>query len=114
MLVQRASCYRSCHPTCFPHSSPGTGRIRSRLPAVAALTLEGGEEAERLLRQGQLHLDVADLLRGPYKPAQYGKAILPLTVLRRLDCVLEPTKAEVLAKHESLKGGSGARTSSRC
>ena len=48
---------------------------------------------------------VADLLRGPYKPAQYGKVILPLTVLRRLDCVLEPTKAEVLARCESLKGG---------
>ena len=48
---------------------------------------------------------VADLLRGPYKPAQYGRVILPLTVLRRLDCVLEPTKAAVLAKHESLKGG---------
>jgi type I restriction enzyme M protein len=49
---------------------------------------------------------VADLLRGPYKPAQYGKVILPLTVLRRLDCVLEPTKAGVLAKYESLKGGT--------
>ena len=48
---------------------------------------------------------VADLLRGPYKPAQYGRVILPLTVLRRLDCVLEPTKAAVLARHESLKGG---------
>jgi type I restriction enzyme M protein len=49
---------------------------------------------------------VADLLRGPYKPAQYGKVILPLTVLRRLDCVLEPTKAEVLARYERLKGGT--------
>jgi len=48
---------------------------------------------------------VADLLRGPYKPAQYGKVILPLTVLRRLDCVLEPTKAEVLRKYEAMKGG---------
>jgi type I restriction enzyme M protein len=48
---------------------------------------------------------VADLLRGPYKPAQYGRVILPLTVLRRLDCVLEPTKAAVLAKHASLRGG---------
>ncbi len=48
---------------------------------------------------------VADLLRGPYKPAQYGRVILPLTVLRRLDCVLEPTKAAVLARAESLKGG---------
>ena len=48
---------------------------------------------------------VANLLRGPYKPAQYGKVILPLTVLRRLDCVLEPTKEKVLAKAKSLKGG---------
>jgi len=46
---------------------------------------------------------VADLLRGPYKPAQYGRVILPLTVLRRLDCVLEPTKAKVLEKHVALK-----------
>ena len=46
---------------------------------------------------------VADLLRGPYKPAQYGRVILPLTVLRRLDCVLEPTKAKVLEKHAALK-----------
>ena len=53
---------------------------------------------------------VADLLRGPYKPAQYGRVILPLTVLRRLDCVLEPTKAAVLARHESLKGGQLANT----
>ncbi len=48
---------------------------------------------------------VADLLRGPYKPAQYGRVILPLIVLRRLDCVLEPTKAAVLAKHAGLQGG---------
>ncbi|MBL7690597.1 MAG: SAM-dependent DNA methyltransferase [Flavipsychrobacter sp.] len=39
---------------------------------------------------------VADLLRGDYKQADYGKVILPLTILRRLDCLLEPTKADVL------------------
>lgn len=39
---------------------------------------------------------LADLLRGDYKQADYGKVILPLTVLRRLDCVLEPTKQKVL------------------
>ena len=43
---------------------------------------------------------VADLLRGDYKQSEYGKVILPLVVLRRLDCVLEPTKAKVLAEHE--------------
>lgn len=39
---------------------------------------------------------VADLLRGDYKQSEYGKVILPLTVIRRLDCVLEPSKAKVL------------------
>ena len=39
---------------------------------------------------------VADLLRGDYKQSDYGKVILPMTVLRRLDCVLEPTKQKVL------------------
>jgi type I restriction enzyme M protein len=43
---------------------------------------------------------VADLLRGDYKPADYGTVILPFTVLRRLDCVLEPTKAAVLAEYQ--------------
>lgn len=42
---------------------------------------------------------VADLLRGDYKQSDYGKVILPFTVLRRLDCVLEATKAEVLAEY---------------
>jgi len=41
---------------------------------------------------------VADLLRGDYKQSDYGKVILPFTVLRRLDCVLEPTKAAVLVE----------------
>ena len=41
---------------------------------------------------------VADLLRGDYKPSEYGKVILPFTVLRRLDCVLAPSKAAVLAE----------------
>ena len=44
---------------------------------------------------------VADLLRGDYKQSEYGKVILPFTVLRRLDCVLEPSKAAVLAEFDS-------------
>ena len=39
---------------------------------------------------------VADLLRGDYKQSDYGKVILPLTILRRLDCILAPTKETVL------------------
>jgi len=44
---------------------------------------------------------VADLLRGDYKQSDYGKVILPFTVLRRLDCVLETTKPAVLAEYEA-------------
>jgi hypothetical protein len=47
---------------------------------------------------------VADLLRGDCKQSEYGKVILPLTVLRRLDCVLEPTKDAVLQRAKALKG----------
>ena len=43
---------------------------------------------------------VADLLRGDYKQSEYGRVVLPFTVLRRLDGVLAPTKAAVLAKKE--------------
>lgn len=46
---------------------------------------------------------VADLLRGDYKQSDYGKVILPFTLLRRLECVLEPTRSEVLAEYEARK-----------
>ena len=48
---------------------------------------------------------IADLLRGSYRQSDYGKVILPMTVLRRLDCVLRDTKPKVLAKAEAMKGG---------
>lgn len=47
---------------------------------------------------------VADLLRGPYRPPQYERVMLPLTVLRRFDAVLAPTKSDVLTRYESLRG----------
>jgi type I restriction-modification system DNA methylase subunit len=46
---------------------------------------------------------VADLLRGDFKPHEYGRVILPFTVLCRLDCVLAPTKAAVLAEYREKK-----------
>jgi type I restriction enzyme M protein len=46
---------------------------------------------------------VADLLRGPYRPPQYERVMLPLTVLRRFDAVLAPTKETVLKRYETLK-----------
>ena len=46
---------------------------------------------------------VADLLRGDYKQSEYGRVVLPFTVLRRLDCVLEPTRADVRERYLELK-----------
>lgn len=46
---------------------------------------------------------IANLLRGPYRPPQYRRVMIPLTVLRRLDCVLEKSKEDVIAMHKSLK-----------
>jgi len=46
---------------------------------------------------------ICNLLRGPYKRNEYRKVILPLTVLRRFDCILAPTKSQVLKKHAEIK-----------
>ncbi|NQT20171.1 MAG: type I restriction-modification system subunit M N-terminal domain-containing protein [Planctomycetes bacterium] len=46
---------------------------------------------------------ICNLLRGPYKRNEYRKVILPLTVLRRFDCILAPTKAAVLKEHANVK-----------
>ncbi len=46
---------------------------------------------------------IADLLRGPYRPPQYERVMLPMTVLRRFDCVLAPTQNAVLKKYEQIK-----------
>ena len=53
---------------------------------------------ERIDNHAGFVWSVADLLRGDYRQSEYGKVILPLTVLRRLDCVLEATKPAVLAR----------------
>ena len=47
---------------------------------------------------------IADLLRGPYRPPQYERVMLPLTVLRRFDCVLASTKEKVLSEHKRWQG----------
>jgi len=47
--------------------------------------------------------EIANRLRGPYRPPQYRLVMLPMVVLRRFDCVLEPTKAAVLKKRDELE-----------
>jgi type I restriction enzyme M protein len=43
--------------------------------------------------------NVADLLRGEFKPSEYGRVILPFALLRRLECVLDPTREAVLKRY---------------
>jgi type I restriction enzyme M protein len=74
----------------MPESAPVTTKAAPPSPPPAA-------SANTQSLSG-LIWSVADLLRGDYKPHDYGKVILPFTVLRRLDCVLAPTKAAVLAE----------------
>jgi len=50
-----------------------------------------------------LVFDIANKLRGPYRPPQYRKVMLPMTVLRRMDCVLQPSKEAVLAEYQKLQ-----------
>src|SRR5439155_4009152 len=71
-------------------------------PNTLRLSHMSGEQQIR--NHASLIWSVADKLRGVYKQSEYGRVILPLVVLRRLDCVLEPTKPAVLARHEALKG----------
>ena len=63
---------------------------------------DGGMAESTIKNHAAFIWSVADLLRGDYKQSEYGKVILPLTVIRRLDCVLEPTKQAVLKKHKQL------------
>ena len=61
------------------------------------------EDLNAFKDKGDVIWNIANLLRGPYRPPQYRRVMIPLTVLRRLDCVLEATKDKVIAMHEKLK-----------
>ena len=62
---------------------------------------------------GNFLWSIADQLRGVYKPHQYGNVILPMTILPRLDCILEPTRNEValLAQEFYNPAGTGGMLS---
>ena len=53
---------------------------------------------------------IAEILRGDFKQSEYGKVILPFVVLRRLDCILEPSKDAALAAYASLPEGIDEQT----
>lgn len=80
---------------------------RPTVPAFAGLRCTKGNKAMNAETHSQLASfiwSICNLLRGPYKRNEYRKVILPLTVLRRFDCLLASTKAKVLEEYPKLKG----------
>src|SRR5437667_12754180 len=71
----------------------------------ASLQCEGNKvvTAETHSQLASFIWSICNLLRGPYKRNEYRKVILPLTVLRRFDCLLAPTKAAVLEEYPAIK-----------
>jgi type I restriction enzyme M protein len=87
-----------------PEMPPPSQLAKSAL-ATKPIAKRGPKVSDTVIRNHAGFIwSVADLLRGDYKQSEYGKVILPLTVIRRLDCVLEPTKATVLQRYEALQG----------
>src|SRR4051794_25957285 len=82
----------------------GNGRRDQEDSMAIAVPSASPTQSETIRNHAAFIWSVADLLRGDYKQSEYGKVVLPLTVIRRLDCVLEPTKEVVLKKHKELAG----------
>jgi type I restriction enzyme M protein len=78
----------------------GAGYARTLVATTSSRV--SNADSETIRNHAAFIWSVADLLRGDYKRSEYGKVILPLTVIRRLDCVLEPTKEAVVKKHKEL------------
>jgi len=101
---------RGYYRRAFDESSPDSelGRANMTRPAPSALGSTGGKasgktSSDALNTAGFIWGVADDVLRGHYKPHQYGSVIIPFTVIRRLDCVLEPTKRAVVNAYERHK-----------
>ena len=85
------------------HNGDSVRRVAGSPSVLSAQQLGTGSMSEAGVNNHAGFIwSVADRLRGVYKQSEYGRVILPLTVLRRLDCVLEPTKEEVLERMTKL------------
>jgi hypothetical protein len=85
------------------HRVPRQARVGEHRHALRGTHLaEARATANAATNHAGLIWAIADLLRGDYKQSEYGRVILPVVLLRRLDCVLEPTKAQVLARVKTL------------
>ena len=99
LAVSRADVEDQVEPSSPVAELPARAEEATDPPAVTRVSArKDARDAEPRSLSGFIW-SVAELLRGDYKPGDYGTVILPFTVLRRLDAVLAPTKAEVLAEN---------------
>jgi type I restriction enzyme M protein len=91
-------------PEGSPRASTAPASRQASRTASPAASTDPGPQPTGKQNLSAFIWSVADLLRGDYKQSDYGKVILPFTVLRRLDCVLEPSKEAVLAEKERREG----------
>src|SRR5699024_4755700 len=78
-------------------------KCRTRLLRLGDQTFTIKELPELPTTNAAFIWSIANKLRGPYQPNQYGDVILPFTILRRLDAILAPTKADVLVQYDRLQ-----------
>ncbi|MBV8756432.1 MAG: SAM-dependent DNA methyltransferase [Deltaproteobacteria bacterium] len=81
-----------------------SGSVTAEVPSPAVAPEAPAASSPAIRTHAAFIWSVADLLRGDYKQSEYGRVILPLTVIRRLDCVLEPTKTDVLDRFKRIAG----------
>jgi type I restriction enzyme M protein len=88
-------------------SLAGSTVVVGRGPADEAVWHEEchAMSSEKISTLGSFTWSIAEILRGDFKQSEYGKVILPFVVLRRLDCILEPTKDAVLVANAALPEG---------
>ena len=87
-------------PPDFPHQNPPYHDELRYEPTIKGRQSVNVQTHEEL--KGKIW-EIANRLRGPYRPPQYRLVMLPMVVLRRLDCVLEPTKDAVLKRRVELE-----------
>lgn len=96
-LIGEISAFRGMQPSWKVNGKQNfAAYAKEVLPQLAeALVLAKTNAADVIWR-------TAEILRGAFREPEYRTVILPFTVLRRLDCLLEPTKAAVVAKHKEI------------
>ena len=112
----------------FQHRDPGPiSNSEPDVPLAAGEKSHDEEELRRILEPRRMAgpmstnfsqtaayiWSLADLLRGDFKQSQYGRVILPFTILRRLECVLQPTKDAVLDQVKTLTSMAGLEDEAR-